>query len=185
VLGFSGVKTCFAIFATEKNAMDWTEDRIELLKKLWAEGLSCSQIAAELRGVSRNSIIGKVHRLGLSGRAKTGSIPRQRKPRSTGPMMRIARPIVRVNTTVAAFLAVEPPAAPAKYSPPMSQRCSILQVGEGKCRWPVGDPSAPDFFFCGGKTAEGLVYCKHHGAVAYVPAKDRPSRRPLRPHYRD
>ena len=64
--------------------MTWTDERVELLKKLWADGLSASRIAAELGGVSRNSVIGKVHRLGLSGRAKSTSTgaPRPRKARS-------------------------------------------------------------------------------------------------------
>ena len=84
-------------------AMNWTDDRVELLKKLWGEGLSASQIAAELGGISRNSVIGKVHRLGLSGRAKSPStsVPRQRKPRAHSHMMRIARPSVRGNTALA------------------------------------------------------------------------------------
>ena len=48
----------------------WTEDRVELLGRLWGEGLSASQIAAALGGgVTRNAVIGKVHRLGLAGRA--------------------------------------------------------------------------------------------------------------------
>jgi GcrA cell cycle regulator len=60
--------------------MTWTDERVELLKKLWADGLSASRIAAELGGVSRNSVIGKVHRLGLSGRATSASasVPRPR-----------------------------------------------------------------------------------------------------------
>ena len=64
--------------------MSWTDERVELLKKLWADGLSASQIAAELGGITRNAVIGKVHRLGLSGRAKSSSSasPRPRKPRS-------------------------------------------------------------------------------------------------------
>ena len=75
--------------------MSWNDERVELLKKLWADGLSASQIAAELGGVTRNAVIGKVHRLGLSGRAKSPSsgIPRPRKPRSH--MMRVARPMSR------------------------------------------------------------------------------------------
>ena len=75
--------------------MTWTDERVELLKKLWADGLSASQIAAELGGVTRNAVIGKVHRLGLSGRAKSSSsgVPRQRKPRTH--MMRVARPASR------------------------------------------------------------------------------------------
>ena len=53
--------------------MSWTDERVEMLKKLWADGLSASQIAAELGGITRNAVIGKVHRLGLSGRAKSPS----------------------------------------------------------------------------------------------------------------
>src|SRR4051812_12491117 len=61
--------------------LTWTDDRVEQLKKLWEAGLSASQIAAELGNVTRNAVIGKVHRLGLSGRAKSPSsaAPRQRK----------------------------------------------------------------------------------------------------------
>ena len=71
--------------------MSWTDERVELLKKLWADGLSASQIAGELGGITRNAVIGKVHRLGLSGRAKSpsSSAPRARKPRSH--MMRVQR----------------------------------------------------------------------------------------------
>jgi GcrA cell cycle regulator len=60
--------------------MNWTDERVELLKKLWNEGLSASQIAAQLGGVSRNAVIGKVHRLKLSGRGKTTTAaPRSKK----------------------------------------------------------------------------------------------------------
>lgn len=159
--------------------MNWTDDRVELLKKLWGDGLSASQIAAELGGISRNSVIGKVHRLGLAGRAKspTASMPRQRKPRSQPPMMRIARPSIRGNTALATLHDYEPELEPepnvTENIVPMGQRCSILELAEGKCRWPIGDPSSPDFFFCGGKTAEGLPYCGYHSRIAYQPAADR------------
>src|SRR5277367_657825 len=49
--------------------MGWTDERVESLKRLWLDGLSASQIAKQLGGVTRNAVIGKVHRLGLSGRA--------------------------------------------------------------------------------------------------------------------
>src|SRR5262249_58839592 len=74
-----------------ESPMGWTDGRVELLKKLWADGLSPKQIAAELGGVTRNAVIGKVHRLGLSGRAKSTSstAPRPRKARSPGHMLRV------------------------------------------------------------------------------------------------
>src|SRR5674476_385108 len=82
-----------------ENPMSWTDERVALLTKLWADGLSASQIAAELGGVTRNAVIGKVHRLGLSGRAKSPSSasPRPRKARSSGHMMRVQRPQMRGN----------------------------------------------------------------------------------------
>src|SRR6188472_1916212 len=82
--------------------MSWTDERVELLKKLWADGLSASQIAGELGGITRNAVIGKVHRLGLSGRAKapSSSVPRQRKPRAPS-MFRAPRPMMRGNTALA------------------------------------------------------------------------------------
>ena len=61
--------------------MAWTEDRVETLKKLWADGLSASQIAKQLGGVTRNAVIGKVHRLGLSGRAAPSRPARRPAPR--------------------------------------------------------------------------------------------------------
>jgi GcrA cell cycle regulator len=65
--------------------MNWTDERVELLKKLWAEGLSASQIANQLGGVSRNAVIGKVHRLKLSGRGRTSSAaPRPKKSATPG-----------------------------------------------------------------------------------------------------
>ncbi len=67
--------------------MAWTDDRVELLKKLWAEGLSASQIANRLGGVTRNAVIGKVHRLGLSGRTTTSraKVPRTRRRPAHSP----------------------------------------------------------------------------------------------------
>jgi len=69
----------------------WTDERVEQLKKLWESGLSTSQIAAELGNITRNAVIGKVHRLGLSGRAKSPSsaVPRPRKARPSQHMVRI------------------------------------------------------------------------------------------------
>jgi GcrA cell cycle regulator len=163
----------------EVSDMDWTTNAVKWLKKLWADGLSASQIAAELGGVSRNSVIGKVHRLGLPGRPKrpAGTIPRRRKPRSQGATIRIVRPAVRGNTALASTHVFEPAHAPEpeviENIIPIGQRCSTLELSEGKCRWPIGDPSTPDFFFCGGKTIEGLPYCGYHARIAYQPGVDR------------
>jgi GcrA cell cycle regulator len=160
--------------------MGWTEERVELLKKLWADGLSASQIAAELGGITRNAVIGKVHRLGLSGRAKSpsSSVPRQRKPRNSG-MMRVPRSAIRGNTALAYDYAIEP--EPELIEIPVEQRKNLLQLTEATCHWPVGDPGSPDFFFCGGESNEGSPYCNYHSRVAYQPASERRRERQNRP----
>jgi len=110
--------------------MSWTDERVELLKKLWADGLSASQIAAELGGVTRNAVIGKVHRLGLSGRAKSpsSSAPRPRKARSGGHMMRVPRSSMRGNTALA--YDYEPEPEPELIEIPVEQRKTLLQLNE-------------------------------------------------------
>jgi GcrA cell cycle regulator len=162
--------------------MSWTDERVELLKKLWSDGLSASQIAAELGGITRNAVIGKVHRLGLSGRAKSPSsaAPRPRKARSSGHMIRVQRPSMRGNTALAYEYEVEP--EPEMVEIPAEQRKTLLQLTEKTCHWPVGDPGSPEFFFCGGDTANDLPYCSYHSRVAYQPANDR--RRDKRPPFR-
>src|SRR4029077_17035532 len=138
--------------------MSWTDERVELLKKLWADGLSASQIANELGSVTRNAVIGKVHRLGLSGRAKSlsSSAPRPRKPR-THAMLRI-RPTMRGNTALAPVYDLDFAAEPdlVENHVPMGQRCSLLELSDSKCRWPIGDPGNAEFAFCGGKPVEGF-----------------------------
>jgi len=164
--------------------MSWTDERVETLKKLWAEGHSASRIAAELGGITRNAVIGKVHRLGLSGRAKSPSsaAPRPRKPRAAAHMLRISRPSIRGNTTLAhAFeLDMEPEAHPIDTVIPIGQRRSLLELTEDTCRWPIGDPGSADFYFCGGPAVTSLPYCAYHSRVAYQPANVRRDRRPFR-----
>ena len=76
--------------------MNWTDERVEKLKKLWAEGLSASQIAAQLGGVSRNAVIGKVHRLNLPGRAKAGGTQTAARPKRPAPTLRAVCGLRRV-----------------------------------------------------------------------------------------
>ena len=161
--------------------MSWTDERVEMLKKLWADGLSASQIAGELGGITRNAVIGKVHRLGLSGRAKSPSsaAPRPRKARAPSHVFRSIRNAMRGNTALAAHpvaayeAEIEPEPEPLENVIPIGQRCSILELTEDKCHWPIGDPGQADFFFCGGKTIIGLPYCGYHARIAYQPANER------------
>ena len=128
--------------------MSWTDERVELLKKLWSDGLSASQIAAELGGITRNAVIGKVHRLGLSGRAKSTSngAPRPRKARSPS-MLRIGRASIRGNTALAHAYEIEE-AEPELLDNiiPIGQRRTLLELNEQTCRWPIGDPEQHRLF---------------------------------------
>jgi GcrA cell cycle regulator len=165
--------------------MTWTDERVENLKKLWTDGLSASQIAAELGGITRNAVIGKVHRLGLSGRAKSpaSAAPRPRKARAHSHMLRVSRPSIRGNTALAHAYELEQEPEPQHIDNiiPMGQRRTILDLTEETCRWPIGDPGSAEFFFCGGQTITGLPYCGYHSRVAYQPAADRRrDRRPVR-----
>lgn len=160
--------------------MSWTDERVELLKKLWGDGLSASQIAAELGEVTRNAVIGKVHRLGLSGRAKASpAAARPRKAARPEREMRPQRPMSRGNTALAPELEdlVEEAPAPAPATSdnvvPMGQRCTIMNLTESTCRWPSGEPGTDNFYFCGGKTKAGMPYCAHHARIAYQPVNDR------------
>ena len=164
--------------------MSWTEERVSVLKKLWAEGHSASQIAKQLGGVTRNAVIGKVHRLGLSGRA-TPSRPVKRPPRLARPKPRVmpdgsvkvaapavpekteTRPIER-NTEVMAPL---PPLQQADGEP-----ASILTLRDSMCKWPIGDPADPKFAFCGRKSDCG-PYCSEHAKVAFQPQRKRDRKR--------
>jgi len=196
--------------------MGWTEERVELLKKLWLEGLSASQIAGVLgEGVTRNAVIGKVHRLKLSGRAKpASSAPRVRQaarptarrvasPSSSGGVrssggfissggaggggggsnigatMKSSRPMMgggggggiqgatalKMDEEFAVEMQMAPQAA--ELFIPVEKRLSLLQLNEHTCKWPIGDPLTPDFYFCGGHSDEGKPYCQFHSRRAY------------------
>ena len=163
--------------------MAWTEDRVEILTKLWAEGLSASQIAGRLGGVTRNAVIGKVHRLGLSGRAtpSRASRPKQRRTREPSHP---SKTTPSFQTSGATALKVDHSALPEKLPDaeptplrevelPPGSRCNILQLNDRTCRWPIGDPSTEDFCFCGAPPKAGQPYCDHHVEIAYQPAHDR------------
>lgn len=154
----------------------WTDERVELLGKLWGEGLSASQIAAVLGGgVTRNAVIGKVHRLGLAGRPRAGQAEMARNPKprpvpAPPPTADRDRPLVRPSAAV-------PPTLPQprieEVAIPVSDRVSIMELRDSMCRWPIGDPSSPDFGFCGGRAQTGLPYCPHHCRIAFQPAAER------------
>lgn len=161
--------------------MNWTDERVELLKKLWAEGLSASQIATQLGGVSRNAVIGKVHRLKLSGRGRASSAtPRPKKSAPSAP--KAPRPSRPMTTTIGATALqarfdAQPEAAPAprlsSVVVPLSRNLKLIEVSERTCKWPNGDPLAEEFSFCGNDVGDCGPYCAYHSRVAYQPVAER------------
>jgi GcrA cell cycle regulator len=165
--------------------MAWTDERVELLKKFWAEGLSASQIAARLGGVTRNAVIGKVHRLGLSGRA-TSSRSSNPRPRRTHVPRASRTPSLlfgtRGNVALKPQFDLELETAPQPLEElviPLAERASIATLKETMCRWPIGDPGDPEFHFCGRKKYGTLPYCEHHARMAYQPVQMRRRERRL------
>ena len=164
--------------------MSWTDERVQTLSKLWLEGRSASQIAAELGlGVTRNAVIGKVHLLGLAGRPKA-AVPTAAGSR-TKPKL-VARPAVEetpatepVFDTVVAPVPVpmKPFVAPVASNDvviPATERVTIMDLRESSCRWPMGDPTTSEFRFCGARTGVGSgPYCTAHSRMAFQPAPER------------
>jgi GcrA cell cycle regulator len=157
----------------------WTDEKVELLRQLWLDGKSASQIAAELGdGVTRNAVIGKVHRLGLSGRVKA-SAPTAPRVRQRPTAARPAAPRsggFRGNTALALARETQIEAEPQIREDvviPMSLRVTIVELREAMCRWPLGDPTSSEFRYCGIQTQNDGPYCAHHGRMAYQPAQDR------------
>ncbi len=153
--------------------MAWTDDRVELLKTLWAEGLSAAQIANKMGGVTRNAVIGKVHRLGLSGRAtpakpQRGCAPSpERREASAAPKAR--RPEVKSVIPEPEFI------APLVLD--TGDRTTVTTIKNNMCKWPLGDPAREDFHFCGQSTLSGKSYCAYHAHLAFQPPQRREARR--------
>ena len=150
--------------------MGWTEERVEILKKLWLDGLSASQIAKQLGGVTRNAVIGKVHRLGLSGRAAPSKPAR--------PAFKTPRPARPVSAAPSAPRRISEPSSgahaaptPVRYVDETPGTATVLTLGAHMCKWPIGDPSLDNFTFCGRRSEEHGPYCHEHATVAYQPAQ--------------
>ncbi|HMT40771.1 MAG TPA: GcrA family cell cycle regulator [Sphingorhabdus sp.] len=203
--------------------MSWTDERIDRLKTMWEKGLTASQIADELGGVSRNAVIGKAHRLGLKSRpspvkanegeakpapkpkakpVEKAAAPRQSAPSSGSterviptystpsvPQPRTDMPKI-VSIGPGGFMrqgpgdqqAPIPPApprrlVPAKPSPEIADKTSLLDLSDRVCRWPMGHPGEPDFHFCGEAVNPGFPYCVEHCGRAYQAQLPRGVRR--------
>jgi len=136
----------------------WTEPRTEKLKELWDSGYSCSEIARMIGDCTRNSVIGKVHRLGLGRRRTT-----VRKKKIT-KIARLAprRPAKPLRTW--ANVPYEP------FTPAPEQLTATKTIHELEphdCRWPIGNPGEDGFGFCGREKHPGIPYCACHARIAF------------------
>ena len=183
--------------------MSWTNERVEILTKMWAEGNSASQIAKELGGVTRNAVIGKVHRLGLSNRATTSTSNKSESktkssPKSSSKAQQKARKIdaaePKPNNVTSLRRQIIPAGQPLPPQPSANEispealarvseiekqakKLSLLELTERTCKWPVGDPATEEFWFCGLATQSGKPYCEAHVGVAFQPMNSRRDRR--------
>ncbi|MHA1597929.1 MAG: GcrA family cell cycle regulator [Alphaproteobacteria bacterium] len=135
-------------------AFEWTPDHIKTLMALWAEGLPTLEIGRRL-GITKNAVVGKVHRLGL---------PKRQSPISSTPKARVARvPVAQIKS------------APPR---PSGKIITMEMLTTGMCNWPDGEPGQDDFRFCGEQVIEGKPYCQHHCERAYVRGSRDRTRQP-------
>jgi GcrA cell cycle regulator len=161
--------------------MEWSEDTIQNLRTLWAEGLSTAEIGRRL-GISKNAVVGKAHRLDLPARPspiRRGG-PGSPSPRRAAPR-RLAGPTLPPLSSTqvlpamahAALMAARPrpvPAPPPRVQAPPPPRPYGRLVA---CCWPIGEPGTREFRFCDAQSEPGKPYCEGHARLAYVKVRDR------------
>ena len=145
--------------------MSWTDEDVEIVKTLWQKGQSASQIAGALgKGrFTRNAVIGKIHRIGLTGRGKVPGHTSGGPPRKVKLTPHFSQP----KTKSAAIFKTEP--LPKEDTPP-AKLIALHELEDHHCRWRFHDPKSPEFGFCGGAKVIGLPYCETHVRRAFVPA---------------
>lgn len=157
----------------------WTDEQVDELKRMHAEGLSFSEIGAALGGITRNACIGKARRIGLPMRIDVRRDPTVRRVRASraDPERRIrVRPIVE-------FIAEDSVIEPIRELPaeaiPQEQRKTFAELKPHHCRFIYGDTLSGDYFYCGGKKYRG-AYCAYHHGVTHQPARVSPLERERR-----
>ena len=155
--------------------MAWTEKMVEDLKIMWDQGLTTGEIGKRL-GVSKNSIVGKVHRLQLPARPspirKKSDKEKETAVETTEKTSTPAKAEKKSETTENTAKAhvhketVVPQATPEKKIVP--GKLKLTDLDNHTCRWPIGDPKDENFHFCGKKVRVGQTYCEEHSALAYV-----------------
>ena len=148
--------------------MAWTTEMIKGLEKMWKKGLTTNEIAKEL-GVSKNSIVGKVHRLNLTAR------PSPIKKKDDDELVEQEKPVSQVGveikenqTQIKTEQETEPKPLSVEAELKTKKCIKLCELDSHTCRWPIGDPKDDHFCFCGNKVRAGQTYCDEHAAIAYV-----------------
>ena len=156
--------------------MSWTDEKVDMMKKLWSEGLSASHIAARLGDVTRNAVISKIHRSGLGGRIKPfqktkGQRHSIRARRAKTPAVSNVTRSAKTNAPVSMPKPVTPyvESKPRIFDP--AKLVTFADLDDKHCRFPVGDPRQDGFAYCGELRSSGLPYCPQCAAVAYQPPR--------------
>lgn len=149
--------------------MIWTDEAVEELKRMWDRGMTTGQIAKALN-VTKNSIIGKVHRLCLTARpSPIKKVPAKKAPaakkENSKPVKESRKPSIATPVTKKEEKSMTEPASFVEET-----NIPLVKLDNHTCRWPLGDPRDDDFCFCGKKVKTGQTYCEEHSAVAYVKA---------------
>jgi GcrA cell cycle regulator len=139
----------------------WTDERIALLRSHFEAGLSCRQIAADI-GVSRNAVIGKLSRLNLTRGRMVSERQGSRKEVAKGPRQKSSP---RQQYQILKVVFTEPQQAVEQIND--EYRCTLLELSEQRCRWPINTPGHEDFCFCGNRPVDGMPYCAGHSRLAY------------------
>lgn len=151
--------------------MIWTDETVEELKKMWDRGMTTGQIAKALN-VTKNSIIGKVHRLCLTARPspikklpgkESTSVAKEEKPAKAPKSSAKSAPVAEVVKEIP-----EPSVAKPAATFVEETNIPLVKLDNHTCRWPLGDPRDDDFCFCGKRVRTGQTYCEEHAAIAYV-----------------
>ncbi len=160
----------------------WTDERIAILKQMWADGATAAAIAKCLGGLSRSAVLGKIHRLRRGAAAR--AVPPNKEPAGqlahrprSGQRVRHSLPKVSSPKRPSGKPPLPKPPSPELRPEELPRRSgkTLLELTNDSCRWPFGEPGAPDFFFCGEPDADfasGCPYCAHHARLAYSGATD-------------
>lgn len=160
--------------------MAWTDEMIDDLRSMWKQGLTTAEIGKKL-GVSKNSIVGKVHRLGLSGRpspikkkedeSTTKTVDEKKVLKEKAPQKEKAPEpkAEKLTTKLKTPEKKETKMDCQKSELEKNQKAvSLMELDNHTCRWPLGDPKDDNFHFCGKKIRVGQTYCDEHSSIAYV-----------------